>query len=254
MPRDRRLYMTFPIDFYEHPKVAPLSDAAFRAFVEMNGYSRRHELDGRIPVKAARLKWKARALAELVDSHPERPLVVLDGDDYVIRDYKEHQFTADDLEALREKRSQAGAKGAAKRWHGDSKPMASAIANGSQNMARDRDRDTELSSDSSEREPRKRGTRIPDDFAVTPEMAAWAHRECPNVDGRRSTEMFVNHWRAKTGRDATKLDWPATWRNWMLRDQETAQRNTGRMSRDEENLAVVARLAARETHMEGIEA
>lgn len=62
----------------------------------------------------------------------------------------------------------------------------------------------------------KRGTRIPVDFAVTPEMVAWATKECPHVDGRLETEKFVNHWRAKTGKDATKLDWPATWRNWML--------------------------------------
>lgn len=30
MPRDARLYMTFPIDFHRHPKIARLSDAAFR--------------------------------------------------------------------------------------------------------------------------------------------------------------------------------------------------------------------------------
>ncbi len=64
--------------------------------------------------------------------------------------------------------------------------------------------------------PTKRGRRIPDDFTVTPEMVAWARDNCPQVDGRVETEKFVNHWHAKTGRDATKLDWPATWRNWML--------------------------------------
>lgn len=62
----------------------------------------------------------------------------------------------------------------------------------------------------------KRGSRIPDDFTVTPEMVAWVRASCPQVDGRAETEKFVNHWRAKTGKDATKLDWPATWRNWML--------------------------------------
>lgn len=69
----------------------------------------------------------------------------------------------------------------------------------------------------------KRGTRIPDQFVVTAEMWAWATEKCPLVDARRSTEMFVNHWRAKTGRDATKKDWPATWRNWLLRDQSSAE-------------------------------
>jgi hypothetical protein len=64
--------------------------------------------------------------------------------------------------------------------------------------------------------PRKRGTRIPDDFAVTPEMVEWARERVPHVDGRLETEKFINHWTAKTGKDATKLDWVATWRNWML--------------------------------------
>lgn len=111
MPRDQRLYMTFPIDFDEHPKVEGLSDAAFRAFVSMNGYSRRHDLDGRIPAATARRRWKVRALNELVASHAERPLVFLDGDDYVIRDYAEHQLTSSDIEQLREKRAAAGRKG-----------------------------------------------------------------------------------------------------------------------------------------------
>lgn len=47
-------------------------------------------------------------------------------------------------------------------------------------------------------------------------MVAWARRECPQVNGKRETEKFINYWTAKTGQAATKLDWPATWRNWML--------------------------------------
>ena len=52
----------------------------------------------------------------------------------------------------------------------------------------------------------KRGTRIPDDFSVTPEMVAWARRRCPNVDGRTETEKYVNHWSNKPGKEALKLD------------------------------------------------
>jgi|GEM_PF-3165476 len=72
-----------------------------------------------------------------------------------------------------------------------------------------------LPSSSAQQRPR-RGTRIPDDFTVTPEMVTWARENVPAVDGRLETEKFTNYWRAKTGKDATKLDWPATWRNWML--------------------------------------
>jgi hypothetical protein len=62
---------------------------------------------------------------------------------------------------------------------------------------------------------RKLGSRLPDDFTVTAEMVAWAREHTPHVDGRRETERFFDHWRAKAGKDGRKLDWVATWRNWM---------------------------------------
>lgn len=72
----------------------------------------------------------------------------------------------------------------------------------------------------------KRGTRIPDDFTITPSMVAWAREHTPLVDGKRATAMFINYWTSATGRNATKLDWELTWRNWMLKDQQTAERVT----------------------------
>lgn len=30
--------------------------------------------------------------------------------------------------------------------------------------------------------------------------------------------MFRNYWVAKSGRDAAKLDWEATWHNWVLKE------------------------------------
>jgi hypothetical protein len=62
---------------------------------------------------------------------------------------------------------------------------------------------------------RKLGTRLPDDFSVTPAMVAWAREHAPHVDGKRETERFCDHWRSKPGKDGRKLDWIATWRNWM---------------------------------------
>ncbi|GAA1148074.1 hypothetical protein GCM10009651_36000 [Microbacterium natoriense] len=108
MPRDKRLYMTFPIDFWTHPKVVRLSDAAFRAFVESNGHSRMIESDGRIEAEDAEFMWKPDVLAELLKSHPTRPLMLRVGDEYVLRDYAEHQFTKADRDALTEKKSRAG--------------------------------------------------------------------------------------------------------------------------------------------------
>jgi hypothetical protein len=125
MPKDQRLYMTFPIEMPEHPKIKPLSDAAFRVIIEINAYSRRLGLDGRIPVNVAKAMWRPRALAELESNHPERPTLTVEGDVYVIRDYAEHQLTTQAIEELREKRSESGRKGG--------KAKASAVASAKAN-------------------------------------------------------------------------------------------------------------------------
>ena len=113
MPKDQRLYMTFPNDFWMHPKIAPLSTEAKWTFVEMNGYSRMQDLDGRIPAAMATRLWAAEVLAELVGSHLERPIVVLEDGVYVIRDYARHQQTTADRDALSAVRSEAGRRGRA---------------------------------------------------------------------------------------------------------------------------------------------
>lgn len=107
------------------------------------------------------------------------------------------------------------------------------------------------------REPR--GSRIPDNFAVTPEMVTWARERVPHVDGRTETERFVNYWRAKTGKDATKLDWPATWRNWMLSAAERSRPPStalaspadARPSTTDQRVAAGLAIAARLDAMEG---
>ena len=70
--------------------------------------------------------------------------------------------------------------------------------------------------------PRKRATRLNEDFTVTPEMRLWASTKAPDADLTTETEKFINYWVAKSGKDATKLDWNATWRNWIL-NAKTAQ-------------------------------
>jgi hypothetical protein len=63
---------------------------------------------------------------------------------------------------------------------------------------------------------RRRPTRIPDDFTVSAAMWDWAEELGMTADQIRfSTDTFLDHWRAST---ATKLDWVATWRNWIRGD------------------------------------
>jgi hypothetical protein len=72
----------------------------------------------------------------------------------------------------------------------------------------------------------KRATRIPPGFALTPEMRQYAAAKTPDVNIDIATEKFINHWTAASGSNASKRDWAATWRNWMLSDQERAGRGT----------------------------
>ncbi|MCV4290870.1 YdaU family protein [Pseudomonas capsici] len=70
----------------------------------------------------------------------------------------------------------------------------------------------------------KRGTRIDKDWSLSPELAAWAKTERPELDDRMIRSMadgFRDFWMAKTGKGATKLDWAATWRNWVRNQRVT---------------------------------
>lgn len=178
-----------------------------------------------------------------------------EGDGWMIHDFDRYLPTAKTSQA----RSEAGRRGAARRWaeqaedgsepsgdgklpyapdneldacqDADGKPMASdgsraparrAIPNGI--ASRDPSPEDPGSQNLTAPQKRRRGTRIPPDFAVTPEMVAWARKRVPHVDGRTETEKFINHWRSESGQKAVKLDWELTWKNWMLNGAERGRK------------------------------
>ncbi len=64
----------------------------------------------------------------------------------------------------------------------------------------------------------KRGSRLPEDWTLPDDWLAWALAERPEFGEaglRKVGESFGDHWRSATGKNATKLDWFATWRNWV---------------------------------------
>jgi hypothetical protein len=66
-----------------------------------------------------------------------------------------------------------------------------------------------------------RGRRLPADWVLPKSWGEWAIAEFPQWTPdkvRREASTFRDHWKAKTGKDATKLDWEATWRNWCRSD------------------------------------
>lgn len=68
----------------------------------------------------------------------------------------------------------------------------------------------------------RKACRLPADFAVTDEMLAWAREEL-NLSPAYidiETRKFRDYWLAKSGAQATKKDWTATWRNWIRTSTE----------------------------------
>ena len=59
----------------------------------------------------------------------------------------------------------------------------------------------------------KKGCRLPDDFQ--PDFSFATQEGFSQDEARTLFESFRDYWTAKTGKDATKRDWQATWRNWV---------------------------------------
>lgn len=78
-----------------------------------------------------------------------------------------------------------------------------------------------INSNSTSEGPRKRGTRLSEDWMPSEEVIQQMSSERPDVDLRMEHRKFIDYWKAKTGKDATKLDWDATFRNW-IRNARTA--------------------------------
>lgn len=63
----------------------------------------------------------------------------------------------------------------------------------------------------------ERGARLPKDWELPKAWGDWALGKYPQWTAekvRLEGSKFRNHWVAKTGKDATKLDWRGTWENW----------------------------------------
>lgn len=65
----------------------------------------------------------------------------------------------------------------------------------------------------------QKATRLPEDWKLPEVWFDWAFKNSMLKRGEIDIEAtkFHNHWKALSGQKATKLDWYATWQNWVLR-------------------------------------
>lgn len=65
-----------------------------------------------------------------------------------------------------------------------------------------------------------RGTRLPANWKPADDVVAQMRSDHPHIDLRAEHAKFVDYWHAKAGQNARKVDWTATWRNWIRRAAE----------------------------------
>jgi uncharacterized protein YdaU (DUF1376 family) len=66
----------------------------------------------------------------------------------------------------------------------------------------------------------RRATRLSADWEPSDELIAFARKERPDLNLRTTVMSFMNYWQAKSGKDATKLDWDKTFKNWVLNEKQ----------------------------------
>lgn len=240
MARREGLFARLSLDYADHPKIAVLSDEAFRTHVEMILYSRKYMTDGQIAKQIAK-RWPQQALNELLANDSEAPsLLELDSGDYLLHGFADMQETKQEIEAKRQVRAEAGRKGGRAKKQ-NAKPMPSKTPSKqssnllSKNVAEiETESETEVSNkpplsppagDTRKPAPAGRKTRIPDD---------WAPNESHEA---KAAELGINlHAEAENFRDhaiangKTFVDWSRGFHTWLNNALKFGPRPSGRPS------------------------
>jgi uncharacterized protein YdaU (DUF1376 family) len=70
----------------------------------------------------------------------------------------------------------------------------------------------------------QRGSRLANNWVLPSEWEYWSNKERPDLNAMQIADQFKDFWCAKPGKDGVKLDWAATWRNWV-RNQKSPKMN-----------------------------
>ncbi|WP_172121439.1 hypothetical protein [Actinomyces faecalis] len=245
------------VTFADNPKVAGLSDGAFRTLVEMILWARQELTDGVIPASIVHRRWNAECIAEIEHNHRERPSLTRNEDgDYVIRDFLEHQESRERVSKRKAQKTAAARQRWAKRKASENAPakqdvqqdaMQPALQDAEQNRCTS-DAETETETDitiphyvrdsgalssarpHAEDEPtssKARGSRLPEDWEPSPNLVEWTRANAPAAASVTEVEKFRDYWQSQPGARGRKVSWDATWRNWARRCQESSTARGG---------------------------
>ena len=87
-----------------------------------------------------------------------------------------------------------------------------------------------------------RGRRLEKGWIPDESLIAEMREKCPGVDLKHEHEKFVDYWCAQPGAKGRKLDWPATWRNWIRHAWERLPASAGSQATSDQRVAAVQAL------------
>ena len=129
------------------------------------------------------------------------------------------QKLAKTREETKEKRRISGKKGGEKSSEIRLKPIdngALGKPNGLTDVQPDKNRLDKSSKRDTKVSPKKRASRIPDDWFLSKELGDWSVSQGYGIEHIRiEAEKFKDYWIGVGGQKGRKLDWNATWRNWI---------------------------------------
>lgn len=184
-----------------HSKVLIAGNEALGLWVRCGSWSAQQLTDGFVPSTIIQLFGSVELATRLVTAG----LWVQAADGFIFKDWQDFQPTRTQVLAEREAARERQRKAREKR-----SPSAETSTV-----------DT-ATGEVIELPKRGRATRIPETFVLTDEMRKWAAENTPGVDPVKATATFIDYWAAKSGANATKTDWVATWRNWCRRELDWA--------------------------------
>jgi uncharacterized protein YdaU (DUF1376 family) len=212
-----------------------------------------HKHDGPVPnndrVLAGLFRSSTRKARALLDALVAAGKVVIeDGKIWNERarsDLVQRQLTSGSAAVRGSKGGRKRAEMAAKSLEDNDAPQANASSRIEENRIEKRE---------AKASPQKgRGSRIADDWVLPMAWGQWAVSEgLPPEIVRAEADKFKDYWTAKSGRDAAKADWQATWRNWVRMALERQPKSFGghngngshKSATDNPTLRAIARAAS----------
>ncbi len=274
-------------NFAQHPKVVKAGPLGMAMHVAALCYCNQHLTDGFVPKQIARTLLDLTGLgmglwdgglvggghdAEwemIVNDLVEAGLWDPEDDGWVIHDYHDYQPSKAHILSIRKSRADAGRRGGqAKGKQAPSKTEPKAEAKLKPVPDTDKEEEekregaltqTAVVAKSADPTPDlpsipeslKRGTRLSLD-SLLDDWRQFCQAERPDLDPERIWAIFQDHWRGKARQAGVKLDWLATWRNWIRREGKGNGINRrpdgggGKATKDERGKAALVRgLAAK---------